>query len=204
VQRRVPAPVEQALAVVPAGRWLLLLEDGEVPGRALLDALPELVQATDVTHYRVPRRWLYPAPDSYLDEPPWRPDYQTRLVLNDARLLDFPDDPYRSFDADGPARYLETPIYRLELLRRTVEERRAIAARRERLRPGERAAGLPLHHAFLLPEGREPATAPVPAADLEVLARGGDDRRPGPRTRPSWGQLRRSRRRWRAEPHHPH
>ena len=48
------------------------------------------VRRDDVTHYWLPRRWLYPTADRYLDAPPWRPDYQPRLVLNDPRLLSLP------------------------------------------------------------------------------------------------------------------
>jgi len=31
------------------------------------------VEATDVTHYWLPRHWLYPSPDRYLAELPWEP-----------------------------------------------------------------------------------------------------------------------------------
>jgi hypothetical protein len=56
-----------------------MVDDDEIPSRALLDALPSLVEATDVTHYWLPRRWLFPTADSYLDARPWRPNYQPSL-----------------------------------------------------------------------------------------------------------------------------
>src|SRR5207244_4612445 len=56
-------PVDRPLAWIHSecrGEWVLTVDDDEVPSRALLDALPELVAADDVTHYWLPRRWLYP------------------------------------------------------------------------------------------------------------------------------------------------
>src|SRR5687768_7105382 len=72
-------PVDRALPWLVArcsGDWLLVVDDDEVPSAALLEALPALVSADDVTHYWLTRRWLYPHASSWLDEPPWRPDFQ--------------------------------------------------------------------------------------------------------------------------------
>src|SRR5438128_9705314 len=81
----------------------------EIPSRALLDSLPTLVQAQGVTHYFLPRRWLFPDRDHWLDQPPWHPDYQLRLAVNDLRLLRFPGRMHRTVEALGPARYLDAP-----------------------------------------------------------------------------------------------
>ena len=153
-----------------SGTWLLTVDDDELPSRSLLDALPRLVAARNVTHYWLPRRWLYPGADSYLDEPPWRPDYQLRLVLNDLRLLRFPDETHWPIAALGPAGYLDLPLYHADLVLNSIEARVRKAERYERLLPGKRVAGRPLNVAFYLPErlGR-PATAAVPAADLELI-----------------------------------
>ena len=63
-------PVDRPLAWIHAqctGDWVLTIDDDEVPSRALLDAVQELATARDVTHYWLPRRWLYPTPDKQWD-----------------------------------------------------------------------------------------------------------------------------------------
>jgi hypothetical protein len=166
-------PVDRPLAWIHhecRGDWVLTMDDDEVPSLALLDALPRLVGARDVTHYHLPRRWLYGAPDRWLDARPWRPDYQTRLVLNDPRVLSFPDETHVPVLVGGPGRYLDTPIYHLDTLLNSQETRAAKAERYERLHPGKVVAGLPLNRAFYLPELRDPPTADVPPDDLELIA----------------------------------
>ena len=52
------------------GQWILRIDNDEVPGRELLDALPKLVESTDVLQYVLPMRWLFPDPDHFIDERP--------------------------------------------------------------------------------------------------------------------------------------
>src|SRR5262249_50732015 len=102
-------PVDRPLAWIHAeccGDWVLTIDDDEIPSRGLLAALPTLVEVTDVTHYWLPRRWLYPTADRYLDARPWRPDYQPRLVANDPRVLTFSDETHVPVAVLGPSRYL--------------------------------------------------------------------------------------------------
>ncbi len=170
-------PVDRPLAWIHSecrGDWVLTVDDDEIPSSGLLDALPSLVAAADVTHYWVPRRWLYPTADRYLDARPWRPDYQPRLVLNDPRVLGFPDETHVPVAVLGPSRYLADGFYHADTLLNSREARAAKAERYERLHPGKRVAGRPLNEAFYLPELVDPPTANVPADDLalveEVLA----------------------------------
>ena len=166
-------PVDRPLAWVHSecrGDWVLTVDDDEIPGRGLLDALPSLVAATDVTHYWLPRRWLYPTADRYLDARPWRPDYQPRLVRNDPRVLTFLDETHVPVSVLGPSRYLADGLYHLDTLLNTREARAEKAERYERLHPGKRVAGRPLNAAFYLPELSDPPTAEVPAADLALVA----------------------------------
>jgi hypothetical protein len=65
-----------------SGDWILRLDGDEVPSAALLRELPELVRSTRVEQYMLPRRWLYPDADHWLDETPWWPDYQIRMQHN--------------------------------------------------------------------------------------------------------------------------
>jgi hypothetical protein len=154
------------------GAWVLNLDDDEVPSPDLVMALPRLVAAEDVTHYWIPRRWVFPALDTYLDEVPWQPDYQLRLVRNDPRLLRFSNDLHRPLAVLGPGRFLETPVWHLDCVLRPLEARRAKAAKYERLRPGLRVGGRALNAAYFLPELQPGADlAPVPAADRAEIER---------------------------------
>jgi hypothetical protein len=166
-------PVDRPLAWVHAqctGDWVLTIDDDEIPSRALLDALPELARAHDCTHYWLPRRWLWPSADRYLDARPWRPDYQPRLVLNDPRLVAFPPETHVPVAVIGPARYLDVPLYHADTLLNSTETREAKARRYEHLHPGKRVAGRPLNEAYYLPERSDPPTREVPAEDLELIA----------------------------------
>lgn len=166
-------PVDRPLGWIHAecrGEWVLTVDDDEIPSRALLDALPELVSARDVTHYWLPRRWLYPTADRYLDARPWRPDYQPRLVLNDRRVLVFSDETHVPVKVLGPGRYLAEGLYHADTLLNPLEAREAKARRYEALHPGKRVAGRPLNEAYYLPERSDPPTRDVPADDLELIA----------------------------------
>jgi hypothetical protein len=166
-------PVDRPLAWIHAqcsAEWVLTIDDDEIPSQGLLDALPALVRAPDVTHYWLPRRWLFPTTDRYLDARPWRPDYQPRLVVNDARVLSFTPETHVPVKAIGPARYLETPLYHLDTVLNSLEAREAKAQLYERLHPGKRIAGRPLNEAFYLPERSDPPTREVPREDVRLIA----------------------------------
>ena len=152
------------------GDWVLNLDDDEVASPELVAALPTLIDVGDVTHYWIPRRWLFPDADSFLDEAPWRPDYQLRFVRNDPRLLRFSADLHRPLAVLGPARFLELPVWHLACIVQSREEREAKARKYERLRPGLRVGGLGLNAAYFVPERRPDARrAPVPAADRVAI-----------------------------------
>jgi hypothetical protein len=152
------------------GDWVLNLDDDEIPAPDLVAALPDLVRAEDVTHYWIPRRWLFPDLDTYLDELPWRPDYQLRLVRNDPRLLRFSADLHRPLAVLGPRRFLEFPVWHLDCVVRPVEARREKVRKYERLRPGLRLGGRGLNAAYFLPELLpEARLARVPEADRAAI-----------------------------------
>ena len=67
------------------GDWILKLDDDEVPGRAFLDGLRDAADEA-VTAVWFPRRWLFGGAGTYLDAPPWVPDFQLRLPVSDGRL----------------------------------------------------------------------------------------------------------------------
>ena len=118
-------PVDRPLAWLhsqAAESWVLTLDDDEIPSPELVQALPDLVRNPSVTHYLLPRRWLWPDASRFLDQAPWRPDYQLRLVQNDSRLLSFPDETHVPIQALGPAQYLELPLYHADCI---LNKRRA-------------------------------------------------------------------------------
>jgi hypothetical protein len=125
---RVPyePPPERYLAWLHSlcrGKWIFRIDGDEVPSRGLVDALPELCRAADVLQYRIPRRWLFPGPQTWLEEPPWYPAYQIRIVRNDPATLRFPGILHTSAEALLPARYLREPLYHLLLLDEPAESR---------------------------------------------------------------------------------
>ena len=87
-----------------AGRWILNVDDDEVPSPRLVDALPGLLERRDVTHAWIARRWLHPTRDTYVASPPWGTEFQLRLVLADERFLQFSDDFHRARRATGRGR----------------------------------------------------------------------------------------------------
>src|SRR5262245_2208155 len=146
------------------GEWALTLDDDEIPSLALLDALPTLCADAEVTHYWLPRRWLFPDVSTYLDDSPWRPDYQLRLVRTDPRLVRFSPEFHRPIVAAGPGGYPQLPVWHADPLLRTFEQRLEKARRYEQTRPGMRIAGRALNVAFYTPELRDrPPLAPLPA-----------------------------------------
>jgi hypothetical protein len=152
------------------GEWVLTLDDDEVPSALLVDALPGLIRADDVTHYWLPRRWLFPDVETFLDEAPWRPDYQLRLVRNNMSLLQFSADLHRPLAVLGPGRFLELPVWHLDCIVRPREAREAKVLKYDRLRPGLRVAGISLNAAYFLPERRpEAKLSVVPPVDLEAI-----------------------------------
>jgi hypothetical protein len=165
VDRPLPWLFEQCRA-----EWALVLDDDEIPSMALTEALPELCAARDVTHYSLPRRWLFPDGSTYLDDAPWRPDYQLRLLRTDSRFVRFSDEFHRPIIATGPGRFLEEPLWHADTMLRSYEERLEKARRYEQTRPAMRIGSRSLNFAFYLPElRREPRLAPVPEGDQALI-----------------------------------
>jgi hypothetical protein len=166
-------PVERALAWLHSqcsGDWILRIDSDEIPSAALAERLAELMRSRDVMQYWIPRRWLFPNRSMYLTEWPWLPDYQVRLVRNEPSLLRFPGTVHSSVVCLGPARFLREPIYHLDCVLHSREERAAkVRAYRRDIELPERGRP-PLNEAFYLPERRRaPPIAPVPSVDREAL-----------------------------------
>ncbi len=150
--------------------WILNVDDDEIPSAELLAGLPALISATDVTHYWLMRKWLWPDAASAIAEHPWTTDYQLRLVRNDPPLLRFPTETHRPIAALGPHRVVQAPLYHADAILNPLERREAKARKYEALRPGKRVGGGPMNHVFHLPERRPGlATEPLPEEDAALV-----------------------------------
>ena len=158
-------PVERTLQWLheqTSGDWVLRIDDDEVPSRALLAALA--APPEDVTHCFVSRRCLWQ--EGWLDVYPWQPEWQLRLARRNA--LAFPGVIHQPVAAEGPARYLDAPLYHLDLVKSDRATREAKVKRYAAMRPGLRVAGREQNEAYFIPESRSPPVVPVPAEDREL------------------------------------
>ena len=150
------------------GDWILSLDGDEVPSPALVDQLPELVSRRgNVIQYHIPRRWLHPDAGTWLGELPWWPDFQVRLVRNDA-VLAVRGGLHGGIVPALPARHTEAPLYHLDCLVKPEGERARKAAKSyEAFAPGPTAYGGGRQNDVLyLPERQQiDDLRPVPAID---------------------------------------
>jgi hypothetical protein len=153
------------------GDWILRLDDDEAPSRALLAGLPELLDNRAPPSMPMPRRWLYPAGDRYITSHPWTPDYQFRLVRNLPSILDFPGLRHENILVPTEQRFVDLPIYHLDLLLTSPEERRAKAERYERDRPGHHNEGFGVNDMYTPEDYDWVETAPVPRPDRRLIGK---------------------------------
>jgi hypothetical protein len=165
-----PEPAMAWLHAQCAAEWILRVDDDEVPSAGLLERLPELTRARDVIQYWLARRWLYPDPGRWLEEWPWFPDFQGRLVRNDSQLW-FPGLCHSNVALTAPARYLDSGLYHLAHLLCGREERERKIERYRRVDPALRVTGAdPYLSAYYLPECHAGAgSAAVDPRDREAI-----------------------------------
>ena len=122
-----------------------------------------LTAAADVQQCWLPRRWLFPDATSWLAEAPWWPDFQVRLLRNDASLAARAE-LHGGFVGVLPARHVDAPLYHLDAVVNDDATRAAKAARYEAEAPGRSAyGGGPLSEVMYRPERwASGATRPSP------------------------------------------
>jgi hypothetical protein len=135
------------------GDWVLTLHGDEVLSPALVAALPALVRARDVLRYFIPRRWVFPDAGHWLDEVPWSPDYQMRLVRNDPATLWFEGITHTAASPLAPALYLDEPMYHLDCIVNPAAARADKGHEYESDRPEREApGGGPMNDVYYRPE----------------------------------------------------
>jgi inositol phosphorylceramide mannosyltransferase catalytic subunit len=155
-----------------SGEWILRLDGDEVPSQALIRALPELLASRRVQQYWIPRTWLYPDAEQVLASAPWSEDRVNRLTRNDGTLR-IRGQHHTDPEPVTPREYLLQPLYHLDLLTSSDQQRRDKAicyeASQSRL---VAAGGGRLNEAFYLPELRDSLELrPVPEEDRAAIAR---------------------------------
>jgi hypothetical protein len=134
------------------GEWILWLDGDEVLSPPFLAALPELVRDDELAQYWFTRRWLFLDTGHWIDENPWWPDFQVRLIRNKAFTMWF-GRMHEPFGFSLPARHLDLPIYHLACLVSSVSERTAKAKGYDAVAPGRVSpGGGPFNQVLYLPE----------------------------------------------------
>lgn len=145
------------------GDWILRIDGDEVPSPELVAALPALIARRDRLQYWIPRRWSYPDAGHWIDERPWAPDRQLRLVRNDPATMSFAGLMHTAALPHQPYALIAEPIYHVDMLVSPLDHRRRKARGYEALRPGLQAPGGGPFELYYLPEDwatRPPATTP--------------------------------------------
>jgi hypothetical protein len=137
-----------------AGEWLMWLEPGEAPSPALLRRLPELLHDDRHIRFELPRRWVWPEADTYLDARPWWPDHQPRLLRNIPGLLYVSGLPGATAELPGPgALLMDEALLHVGLISADASARAAAVAQ------------TPEDARWLAPETLEP---PPPTHELDA------------------------------------
>lgn len=152
-----------------SGDWILRLDDDELPSAALLAALPELANdRRSACAIALKRRWLFPDPHHWISGFPWGGEPQTRLLRNLPSLWTFSGANHTEGEFHADRSLQDLPIYHLDLLLRTEEQRRAKRDWYENLVPDLDWETFALNDMYL-PEAYGPATEAVPEADRPAI-----------------------------------
>jgi hypothetical protein len=121
--------------------WILSLDDDEVPGAALLKGLGALVADRRPAALCLETRWVYPDPRTYIVSPPWRGDMRPRIVRNLPGIWRFHGQGHGPLSVTGEVRYVDLPVYHLDLLLASEEECLRKAAVSDQRQPGPAVQG---------------------------------------------------------------
>jgi hypothetical protein len=154
-----------------SGDWILRLDDDELPSAALIERLPELIAERYATVWRIPRLWLV-ASDRYVVGFPWAAETVGRLVRNRPDLWHLDGEPHSEGRLEGERRFAAAPIYHLDPVLTSLEQRRAKVERYRNDTATAVCEGVDVNRYYLPEEWRGLETAAVPAAErarIELL-----------------------------------
>ena len=120
-----PAPLNRRLGWLQeqcSGDWIFRFDDDEAPSATLLASLRTLIENRALMQIGLTRRWLFGSPATWIDQHPWTPDYQIRLVRNTPGAWRYPGLMHAPIQVLGELGLVETPIYHCELLLASLEE----------------------------------------------------------------------------------
>ncbi len=169
-------PLEANLAWLhglATGDWVLRLDGDDLVSDALLRRLSTPGWDHGITHAFVQYRWVWGGPDRILDQAPWWPDPALRLIRNLPGIARFPHEAHAVAEVAGAARFLDEPLYHLDLALRDETTRATKVAGYEDLNPGHRTdRGWSVSTTYYLPEhlAVPPRTVSVPDADRAAIA----------------------------------
>ena len=127
-----------------SGDWVLRVDADEVVSEELTDRLPALLEDESASQYAIPRRWLFGSAATCLEEQPWWPDFQVRLVRNDGSTT-FSAEVHAPPAPTPGLRHVDAPLYHLDCLLTPRQERLAKALVYDIRRPElEGPGGLPM------------------------------------------------------------
>ncbi|MDQ1423402.1 MAG: hypothetical protein QOD72_900, partial [Acidimicrobiaceae bacterium] len=152
------------------GEWILWLDGDEVLSPAFVATLPTLILDDQLAQYWFTRRWLFPDTGHWIDENPWWPDLQVRLIRNKAFTMWF-GRMHEPFGSSLPARHLDLPIYHLACVIASVSERLTKAKGYDDVAPGRVSpGGGPFNQVLYVPERYATLRPqPVPADDRAAI-----------------------------------
>lgn len=153
------------------GDWILFLDGDELASAELLSRIPDLVLSRDIGAFALTTRWVYPAPESWLDASPWNPHWNVRLCRNDDMLW-FPSTKHTGPFYAGPTQRVDAPLIHLDLLLNSHQDRIAKVAKYDEESIGIVVDGRPINRAFYLPEESEKISlAPMVDVDSRAVVR---------------------------------
>ncbi len=153
------------------GEWVLRIDEDELVSQELVAKLPELLEANVLQHW-ISLRWVYPNHTTYLREWPWYMDRRPALLRRSASPQ-YSGKMHELARSVMPQRIVEHPIYHLNLLLASFEERRDRVSRYDAIQPDMVLSnGEPFNQRFYLPESAgELDLAAIADADRAEIAR---------------------------------